>query len=79
MKELVGTGVALVTPFNDDLSIDHSALESIVNFNIDNGTDYLVICGTTGESVTITKAEKKEVINTIIKANNGRVPMVSGY
>ena len=78
MKELVGTGVALVTPFNDDLSINHEALANIVNYNIKNGTDYLVICGTTGESVTITKQEKKEVINTISKANNGRVPMVLG-
>ncbi len=78
MKELVGTGVALVTPFNDDLSINHEDLSNIVNYNIKNGTDYLVICGTTGESVTISKQEKKEVINTIIKANNGRVPMVLG-
>ena len=78
MKELVGTGVALVTPFNDDLSINHEALANIVNYNIENGTDYLVICGTTGESVTITKQEKKEVVNTISKANNGRVPMVLG-
>ena len=78
MKELVGTGVALVTPFNDDLSINHKALANIVNYNIENGTDYLVICGTTGESVTITKQEKKEVISTVVKANNGRVPMVLG-
>ena len=78
MKELVGTGVALVTPFNDDLSINHEALSNIVNYNIENGTDYLVICGTTGESVTITKQEKKQVIETVIKANNGRVPMVLG-
>ena len=78
MKELVGTGVALVTPFNNDLSINHEALANIVNFNIDNGTDYLVICGTTGESVTITKEEKKEIIKTVTKANNGRVPMVLG-
>ena len=78
MKELVGTGVALVTPFNDDLSINHEDLSNIVNYNIENGTDYLVICGTTGESVTITKQEKKQVIETVIKANNGRVPMVLG-
>ncbi len=78
MKELVGTGVALVTPFNDDLSIKHEALSKIVEYNIENGIDYLVICGTTGESVTITKDEKKEVINTISNANNGRVPMVLG-
>ncbi len=78
MKELVGTGVALVTPFNDDLSINHEDLSNIVNYNIENGTDYFVICGTTGESVTITKQEKKQVIETVIKANNGRVPMVLG-
>ena len=77
-SKFLGTGVALVTPFKSDLSIDHDALANIVNFNIENGTDYLVICGTTGESVTITKQEKKDVIATITKANNKRVPMVLG-
>ena len=77
-SKFLGTGVALVTPFKSDLSVDHNALANIVNFNIDNGTDYLVICGTTGESVTLTKQEKKEVIKTISNANNGRVPMVLG-
>ena len=78
MKELIGTGVALVTPFKDDLTVDHDALKRIVNFNIENGTDYLVISGTTGESVTITKDEKRDVISTIKHANNDRVPMVLG-
>lgn len=77
-NKFVGTGVALVTPFNSDLSIDHEALTNIVNFNIENGTDYLVICGTTGESVTLTKQEKAEVITTISKANNGKLPLVLG-
>ncbi|MFI1745880.1 4-hydroxy-tetrahydrodipicolinate synthase [Thalassobellus sediminis] len=77
-SKFLGTGVALVTPFKSDLSVDHEALTNIVNFNIENGTDYLVICGTTGESVTITKQEKKDVIATISKANNGRLPMVLG-
>ena len=77
-SKFFGTGVALVTPFNPDLSIDHDALANIVNFNINNGTDYLVICGTTGESVTISQQEKKDVIATISKANKGRVPMVLG-
>lgn len=77
-NKFVGTGVALVTPFNSDLSIDHKALTNIVNYNIENGTDYLVICGTTGESVTLTKQEKSEVIATIIKANNGKLPLVLG-
>ena len=78
MKELIGTGVALVTPFKDDLSIDHEALKRIVNFNIENGVEYLVISGTTGESVTITKQEKKDIIKTIKEANKGRVPLVLG-
>ncbi|WP_298533494.1 4-hydroxy-tetrahydrodipicolinate synthase [uncultured Algibacter sp.] len=78
MSKFLGTGVALVTPFHSDLSIDHKALSNIVNFNIDNGTDYLVICGTTAESVTLSKQEKKDVIATISNANNARVPMVLG-
>lgn len=78
MTKFLGTGVALITPFKSDLSIDHEALASIVDYNIDNGTDYLVICGTTAESVTLTKQEKKEVTATIIKTTNGRVPLVFG-
>jgi 4-hydroxy-tetrahydrodipicolinate synthase len=78
MNELVGMGVALVTPFKSDGSVDHEALKNIVEFNISNGTDYLVISGTTGESVTITKTEKKAIIETISKVNSGRVPMVIG-
>ena len=78
MNKFFGTGVALVTPFKTDGYIDHKALEDIVNFNIENGTDYLVISGTTGESVTITKQEKKDIVQTIRKVNNGRVPMVLG-
>ncbi len=77
-SKFVGTGVALVTPFNSDLSIDHKALENIVNYNIENGTDYLVICGTTGESVTLKKQEKLDVVLTIKKANNNRLPLVLG-
>jgi len=78
MNALIGTGVALITPFKPDLSVDHQALTAVVEFNISNGVNYLVISGTTGESVTITANEKKEIINTIIKANKGRVPLVIG-
>ena len=78
MNTLIGTGVALITPFKPDLSVDHQALTAVVEFNISNGVNYLVISGTTGESVTITANEKKEIINTIIKANKGRVPLVIG-
>lgn len=78
MNALVGTGVALVTPFNEDLSVDHNALANIVNFNVENGTNYLVISGTTGESVTITIEEKKAIVETIKEANAGRLPLVLG-
>jgi 4-hydroxy-tetrahydrodipicolinate synthase len=78
MNSLIGMGVALVTPFKSDLTIDHDALSKIVSFNIDNGTDYLVISGTTGESVTITKDEKRAIVETIVKTNAGRLPLVIG-
>src|SRR5210317_141374 len=78
MQSLIGTGVALVTPFNDDHSIDHKALAGIVEFNVENGTDYLVISGTTGESVTISRSEKLEIITTIKVANKNRLPLVLG-
>ena len=74
----IGTGIAIVTPFKSDYSVDHEALTTIVNYNIDNGIDYIVISGTTGESVTVTKKEKKEIIKTISEANKGRLPMVLG-
>lgn len=78
MHKFVGTGVALVTPFKEDLSVDFDALTKLVNFNIDNGVDYLVINGTTAESATITAKEKQEIISCIIKINNNRVPLVLG-
>jgi len=78
MNAFIGTGVALITPFKADLSIDHQALAAVVEFNISNGVNYLVISGTTGESATITAKEKKEISATIIKANKGRVPLVIG-
>ena len=78
MQKFVGTGVALITPFKKDLSVDFDALIKLVNYNIENGTDYLVINGTTGESATITPKEKQEIIDVIIKTNNSRLPLVLG-
>ncbi|WP_339663399.1 4-hydroxy-tetrahydrodipicolinate synthase [uncultured Polaribacter sp.] len=78
MQKFIGTGVALVTPFKNDLTIDFDALIKLVNFNIENGTDYLVINGTTGESATISKEEKEQIIDVIIKTNNKRLPLVLG-
>ena len=78
MKELIGTGVALITPFKEDFSVDVQGLKKVVNFNIENGIDYLVVLGTTAESATLSKDEKQLVIDTVVSANNGRLPLVLG-
>ncbi len=75
---LKGTGVALATPFNKDGSIDFNGLTSLVDFCINGKVEYLVVLGTTAESVTLTKEEKKEVINHIVLTNNKRLPLVIG-
>ena len=78
MQSLIGTGVALVTPFKKDFSVDVEALKRIVNYQIDNGINYLVVLGTTGEPATLKKEEKELVIKTVIETNNGRLPLVLG-
>lgn len=78
MQSLIGTGVALVTPFKKDFSVDVEALKRIVNYQIDNGIDYMVVLGTTGEPATLKKEEKELVIKTIMETNNGRLPLVLG-
>ena len=78
MQSLMGTGVALVTPFKKDFSVDTEALTRIVNFVIEGGVEYLVVLGTTAETATLTSDEKELVIQTIKDANKGRVPLVLG-
>jgi len=78
MNLFKGTGVAIVTPFKSDKSVDYDSLEKLVNHLIDGGIEYLVVQGTTGESVTLTKQEKAEVLSFIIKINNQRLPIVLG-
>ncbi len=78
MSNLKGVGVALVTPFHEDLSVDFESLTKLVDFNIEKGTDYLVVLGTTAESATLSSEEKTAVINHIINVNNNRVPLVLG-
>ena len=75
---LIGTGVALVTPFNNDGLIDFDALKKLINHSINGGVEYLVLMGTTAESATLTKEEKEKVVNFIIEENNGRLPLVLG-
>lgn len=76
---LKGTGVALVTPFNEDKSIDFTSLEKIVNHVIAGGADFLVVLGTTGESSLLSAEEKSRVMAFVRKVNDGRLPMVLGY
>ena len=78
MQSLIGTGVALATPFRKDFSIDTEALIRIVNFSIDGGVEYLVAMGTTAENATMSQDEKEFVIQTIVDTNNGRLPLVLG-
>jgi 4-hydroxy-tetrahydrodipicolinate synthase len=78
MSILKGVGVALVTPFNEDLSVDFESLTKLVEYNIENGTSYLVVLGTTAEAATLSSDEKKQVVEHIIKVNNKRLPLVLG-
>lgn len=73
-----GTGVAIVTPFRSDDSIDFKALTKLVNFQIENGVNYIVVLGTTGESVTLSTDEKHALIDAVVEAVNNRVPVVVG-
>ena len=78
MKTLQGTGVALVTPFKEDKTIDVPALDRLVHSQVENGVDYLVVLGTTAETPTLSTEEKELVKKTVKQANNGRLPMVLG-
>ena len=78
MDKIKGTGVALITPFNKDLTVDYVGLEKLVNHQVDGGIDYLVLMGTTGESAVLSKDEKQAVIAFCKKINNGRLPVVLG-
>jgi len=77
-QTLKGTGVALVTPFKKDKSIDFAALENIIDIQIAGGVDYIVTLGTTGESVVLSEQEKVEVLHCTYNKVNGRVPVVVG-
>ena len=78
MKRIFGTGVALITPFNEDKTIDYTSLEKLINKVTEGGIDFLVVLGTTGEATSINESEKNELINFIVKLNNKRLPLVLG-
>ena len=78
MDKLRGTGVALVTPFSSDFSVDYDGWRRLIDFTIDGGVEYLVVNGTTGESPTTTVGEKTELLRIAKEQINGRVPLVYG-
>ena len=78
MSIFTGAVVALVTPFKEDLSVDYDQLEKFIDFQIDNGTDSIVICGTSGEASTMSHDEQIEVVSACVSHVNGRVPVIAG-
>ncbi len=74
-----GTGVAIVTPFQDDLQVDYNQLGRLIEFNIEGGVEYIVSLGTTGEAVTLSSAECRQVLDYTIRKVDGRVPIVAGF
>ena len=75
---LKGMGVALITPFKEDESVDYEALGRLVDYQLQNGTDYLVVLGTTAETPTLTEEEKKNIIDLVVTKVSGRIPIVLG-
>ncbi|MGE5681874.1 MAG: 4-hydroxy-tetrahydrodipicolinate synthase [Bacillota bacterium] len=73
-----GTGTALITPFDDNLEVDYTALKRLVRFQIDSGINSLVVLGTTGEAATINEDERKKILDTVIEENNGKIPIIAG-
>ena len=78
MDRLIGTGVALVTPFDEQQRIDRESLYRLVNYVIDGGVDFLVALGTTAETATLSADERAVVVHTILEANQGRLPVIAG-
>ncbi|MFT3994613.1 MAG: 4-hydroxy-tetrahydrodipicolinate synthase [Dysgonomonas sp.] len=75
---LKGMGVALITPFKEDESVDYDALSRLVDYQLQNGTDYLVVLGTTAETPTLTESEKKSILELVISRVNGQIPIILG-
>lgn len=79
MKDFRGTGVAMVTPFHEDKTVDFTSLQNLTKHLIDGGVDYLVVQGTTGESATLNHSEKQAVLDCVVEENNGKLPIVWGH
>ena len=78
MKQFKGTGVALITPFTNENTVDTKSLSKLVEHQVENGIDYLVVLGTTAEGVTLSSEEKEQVKKTVVEANQSKLPLVLG-
>lgn len=78
MAIFTGAGVAIVTPFNEDGSVDYDSFRRLIEFQIENGTDCIIVCGTTGEASTLTHEEHLECIRFCVEVVNKRIPVVAG-
>lgn len=78
MKNINGSGVALITPFTEDNKINYEKLEELIEFQIENKTNFIVVCGTTGESSTLSLEEKKDLIKFVVDKVNNRIPVIAG-
>lgn len=78
MAIFTGAGVAIVTPFNEDGSINYDKLDQLIDFHCNNGTDSIIVCGTTGESATMTEEEHMECVKFVIDRAKGRIPVIAG-
>ena len=78
MAIFTGAGVAIVTPFNEDESINYDKLDQLIDFHCNNGTDSIIVCGTTGESATMTEEEHMECVKFVIDRAKGRIPVIAG-
>lgn len=79
LKKFYGTAVAIITPFNDDLSIDFDSLEALIEHYLKNNIDYFIVLGTTGENATLSKQEKNAILDFAVKVIAGRAPIVAGF
>ena len=78
MAIFTGAGVAIVTPMKENKEVDYEAFAKLIDFQVENGTDAIIVCGTTGESSTLTHEEHIDVIRFCVKQVNGRLPVIAG-
>ena len=78
MIKLSGSGVALVTPFTKDNKINYKKIDELIQYHISNNTDFIVVCGTTGESSSLSNTEKKQLISYVIDKCRGKIPVIAG-